>query len=513
MSKPEFDHSYRRLGGIFFDEQQLKPVRNPQLLLWNNDLAAEIDWSGDPYSNPSLINGLAGSEPMPGTRPIATVYAGHQFGHYNPQLGDGRALLLGEWIDSKGRRVDIQLKGSGPTKYSRGGDGRSPIGPVVREYLVSEAMRALGVPTSRALAAIGTGESVIRNRIEPGAILTRVTSSHLRIGTVQYFASTLRGNGLMEIVDYAVNRHFHTESRKPQKFNIGSEFVKSDIQGDQKRPHSTAAEILLKCVAHRFARLVSRWQVLGFVHGVLNTDNALLCGETIDYGPCAFMDEFNPKACFSSIDRQGRYAWPNQPSIMHWNLAVLAECLIPLLHDDEKIARKKAQVIVDGYPTQFHRSHQNLLASKFGLDTIHDRDQALIKHFQDILEKEQLDYTLSFRWLAETANQTVDHSPLPELYQPSETLTRWVNIWNDRRAKNEGDMDGLCQKMLSVNPALIPRNHLVQKAIEDAESGDMGFFKRAADRWKQPFVWDREDLEWGKLPEEHERVIQTFCGT
>ena len=282
-SVPGFDHSYARLGGLFSTPQQLDPVSEPRLIFWNEGLAEQLGWPADPISNPHQLAALAGNQLLTNSQPIATVYAGHQFGQYNPQLGDGRALLLGEWITPTGRRVDIQLKGAGPTPYSRGGDGRAPLGPVVREYVVSEAMAALGVPTSRALAAVATGERVFRNRAEPGAILTRVASSHLRVGTIQFFATTRGGEGLKDLVDYVVARHFAT----------------SDGDADAK-----PAIKLLEGVCQHFARLVAHWQALGFVHGVLNTDNALLCGETIDFGPCAFMDHFDPQATFSSIDRQ-----------------------------------------------------------------------------------------------------------------------------------------------------------------------------------------------------------------
>ncbi len=314
-----FEHTYAGLGPAFSTPQAPDPVSEPQLLLWNQALADTLGWSGDPQSDPTQLAALAGNTPLPNSHPIATVYAGHQFGQYNPQLGDGRATLLGEWLTPSGARFDIQLKGAGPTAYSRSGDGRSPIGPVIREYLVSEAMHTLGVPTTRALAAVSTGEPVIRNQIEPGAILTRVASSHLRVGTVQYFAMTRGGDDLATLVDYLVERHFSTAAE-------------ADDQ--------PAAVTLLDGVCEHFARLVAHWQVLGFVHGVLNTDNALLCGQTIDYGPCAFMDHFDPKACFSSIDRQGRYAWPNQPGIMHWNLAVLAECLLPHINEDPEAAQQ-----------------------------------------------------------------------------------------------------------------------------------------------------------------------------
>ena len=493
---PGFDHSYANLGKAFSTPQPPDPVSQPSVMLWNEDLAASLGWVGDPRSQPQFLQALAGNQPLPDSKPIATVYAGHQFGQYNPQLGDGRATLLGEWVDPQGNRFDIQLKGAGPTAYSRGGDGRSPIGPVIREYVVSEAMHALGVRTSRALAAISTGEPVIRNRVEPGGILTRVASSHLRVGTIQYFAMTRGGDELAPLVDYIVSRHF------------------SETAGDpQSASHPTAAVTLLDGVCQHFARLTSHWQVLGFVHGVLNTDNALLCGETIDYGPCAFMDHFDPQACFSSIDRQGRYAWPNQPGIMHWNLAVLAECLLPLIHDDDETAKHTAQEIIDQYPARFHAHHQHWLAAKLGLDRLNEPDHSLIQRFHDILASHELDFTLAFRWLTEVANESLQHSPLPELFSAPGELSDWAEDWQRRRQLNTGDPEDVTRAMQWVNPAIIPRNHLVQRGIDLAEKGEVDWVERLVRRGRKPFEWQADDLEWARPPHEDERVTRTFCGT
>jgi uncharacterized protein YdiU (UPF0061 family) len=351
-------------------------------------------------------------------------------------------------------------------------------------------MSALGVPTTRALAAISSGDPVYRNRLEPGAVLTRVASSHLRVGTVQYFAMTRSGEGLAELVDYVVQRHF------------------SDRQDDQN-----AALTLLDGVCAHFANLVSHWQVLGFVHGVLNTDNALLCGETIDYGPCAFMDHFDPTASFSSIDRQGRYAWPNQPGIMHWNLAVLAECLLPLIDTDPTVAQQQAQAVVDRYAQRFHHLHQSRLAAKLGLDTVKEADGTLVQAFHDVLASERLDFTLAFRWLTEYGNDTVAHSPLPELFHAPTALTDWAQNWQARRKENTGDTEALNAAMRNANPVVIPRNHLVQRAIELAEAGELDWIHAWVARAQTPFAWDGNDLEWARPPSEEERVTQTFCGT
>ena len=493
---PGFDHSYARLGRLFSTPQTLDPVSNPSLLFWNRPLAEQLGWPGDPLKDPQQVLGLAGNQLLTDSEPIATVYAGHQFGQYNPQLGDGRATLLGEWITPTGQRFDVQLKGAGPTPYSRGGDGRAPIGPVVREYVVSEAMSALGVPTSRALAAVATGESVIRNRVEPGAILTRVASSHLRVGTIQFFAMTRGGEGLESLVNYAVARHF-------------AESTHQRITTVEANPAIT----LLEGVCHHFAKLVAHWQVLGFVHGVLNTDNALLCGETIDFGPCAFMDHFDPQATFSSIDRQGRYAWPNQPGIMHWNLAVLAECLLPLIDDSEESARQIAQTVVDQYPEIFHAHHQSRLAAKLGLDGIQATDASLVQAFHAALAEEKIDFTLAFRWLTEYANESLEHSPLPELFTAPKSLQDWAEEWTERRKQNTGDQHLITANMYHVNPAIIPRNHLVQRAIDAVESGSIEWAQALVDRVSSPYEWQTGDEEWARAPSEAERVTRTFCGT
>ena len=489
-----FDHSYAALGSPYSSPQALLPVTDPRLLAWNEGLASELGWRGDPRIDHDLLAALAGNELLSGSQPVATVYAGHQFGSYNPQLGDGRATLLGEWLTPAGRRVDIQLKGAGPTPYSRGGDGRSPIGPVVREYLVSEAMHALGVPTSRSLAAVATGDSVVRNRIEPGAILTRIASSHLRIGTIQFFAMTQAGEGLESLVDYVCRRHF-------------SDALETAGQGESR------AQILLQEVGERLAKLVVYWQGLGFVHGVLNTDNALLCGETIDYGPCAFIDHFDPNACFSSIDHHGRYAWSNQPAIMHWNLAVLAECLLGLIDADLEHASHTAQSIVDRFAETFRLAHLDKLAQKFGLDEVREKDLPMIQHFHDLLAEHQLDLTLSFRWLTEMARQSSDNTPLAELYSAPDPLKAWSREWTLRRLANRADSEAIEADMVRANPVVIPRNHLVQHAIERAEAGDTSFMARANRRWYNPFDWQHGDQDWARAPESHERVMRTFCGT
>jgi len=467
-------------------------VTGPDWLAWNESLAAEIDWPVEWRHTQAALDALAGNNVLDGMDPAATVYAGHQFGSFNPQLGDGRALLLGEWVNTAGKRFDIQLKGAGPTPYSRGGDGRSPVGPVVREYLLSEAMFHLGVPTTRALAAVTTGDRVIRNQIEQGAILTRVASSHLRIGTVQYFAMTERGEGLETLVNYVAQRHYPETSR-----------------GDSLSETQAAARSLLSGMGKRLASLVARWQSIGFIHGVLNTDNMLLCGETIDYGPCAFMDNFTANKVFSSIDTGGRYAYANQPAIAHWNLSILAQCLLPLLDDSEESALRFAQGVVDAFPQQYTDVYSGLLAAKFGFDSISAADQPLIDGFFTLLEENQHDFTLAFRWLTEAATGNLDHTPLPELFIPSPALEAWHSTWATRADCSERALERMAQS----NPVVIPRNHLVARAITQAEQGDKTLMTSLGGRWQAPFHWEKNDTEWAACPKKDEEIHRTFCGT
>ncbi|MGD2008776.1 MAG: YdiU family protein [Cellvibrionales bacterium] len=487
-----FDHSYRELGDPYSTPCTGTPVTGPDWLAWNESLAAEIDWPVEWRHTQAALDALAGNNVLDGMDPAATVYAGHQFGSFNPQLGDGRALLLGEWVNTAGKRFDIQLKGAGPTPYSRGGDGRSPVGPVVREYLLSEAMFHLGVPTTRALAAVTTGDRVIRNQIEQGAILTRVASSHLRIGTVQYFAMTERGEGLETLVNYVAQRHYPETSR-----------------GDSLSETQAAARSLLSGMGKRLASLVARWQSIGFIHGVLNTDNMLLCGETIDYGPCAFMDNFTANKVFSSIDTGGRYAYANQPAIAHWNLSILAQCLLPLLDDSEESALRFAQGVVDAFPQQYTDVYSGLLAAKFGFDSISASDQPLIDGFFTLLEENQHDFTLAFRWLTEAATGNLDHTPLPELFIPSPALEAWHSTWATRADCSERALERMAQS----NPVVIPRNHLVARAITQAEQGDKTLMTSLGGRWQAPFHWEKNDTEWAACPKKDEEIHRTFCGT
>ncbi len=490
-----FDSSYRRLGDAYSVLCAATPVSQPQWMAFNHSLAQAMDWPQEWRETDEALSALAGNSILTGSTPYATVYAGHQFGSYNPQLGDGRALLLGEWCTKNGKRLDVQLKGAGRTPFSRGGDGRSPIGPVVREYLLSEAMAALGVPTTRALAAVATGDPVLRQGPEPGGILTRVASSHLRIGTIQYFAMSKGGDGVAELVNHITSRHFQEELEQSSAANPGT------------------TQVLLKAVCKRLASLVAQWQSLGFIHGVLNTDNMLLCGETVDYGPCAFMDNYAADRVFSSIDTGGRYAFQNQPGIVHWNLSVLAQCLLPLMHDDEEKALQAAQHAIDLFPRLFSDTHGALLARKFGLGSFRESDRALVDKFFKALAEGNLDFTLAFRWLTEVAGGTLDHTPLPELFKPSVALLTWLEDWRATRGQRGADNETTLGQMQEANPVVIPRNHRVAEAISAAELGDYRPISDYHNRWQTPYEWGPDDTWYAASPEPEARITRTFCGT
>ena len=489
-----FEHSYHSLGSDYVTPTVATPVSAPKWLAWNTQLAEQLGWPEHWGHNDSTLNTLAGNTQFEGSKPGAAAYAGHQFGNYNPQLGDGRAILLGEWRRPDGQLLDIQLKGAGPTPYSRGGDGRSPIGPVVREYLMSEAMYALGIPTTRALAAVATGDPVYRQQLEPGAILTRVAKSHIRIGTVQFFAMTRQGAGLNELVTYVTERHYLGALEKARQLD----------------PEATHAQVLLNEVTRALASLVAHWQALGFIHGVLNTDNMLLCGETVDYGPCAFMDTFAAGQVFSSIDTGGRYAFGNQPGIVHWNLSVLAQCLLPLLNEDQDKALASAQDSVDQFPSLFTEIYSARLAAKFGLDAMRETDHALIEGFFSQLEKDKLDFTLAFRWLTEVANASLEGTILEELFIPSDGLLNWQEQWSQRR---DQATPASSTRMKKANPVVIPRNHWVAQAISSAEEGDTELMETLHSRWQDPFIWQAADAKFAAAPSNEQIVHRTFCGT
>lgn len=470
-----FDNTYARLPERFFASVRPETVSAPELLAWNEPLAHKLgfdDLSGDPSR---LAQIFSGNELPPDAFPIALAYAGHQFAHFVPQLGDGRAVLLGEVVADDGARFDIQLKGSGRTPFSRGGDGKSALGPVVREYLVSEAMHALGVPTTRALAAVRTGDMVMREGAQPGGVFTRVAASHLRVGTFQYFAAQDDRDGVKALADYAIQRHY---------------------------PHAVEAErpylALFDEVVGAHARLVAHWMSLGFIHGVMNTDNTSISGETIDYGPCAFMDEFRSDKVFSSIDRFGRYAYANQPAIAHWNLARLAECL--LLIDQPVEAYEQA---LDTYPQRYENHHLALMRPKLGLTTEAVDDGALIEAWLSHLQEHELDFTLSFRRLAECLNASTDEP----------TFGEFEARWRHRLAAQPTDPAEQRALMNRSNPRYIPRNHRIEEAIRGAVKNDLTVFEELQQILADPFQKDPSLDDYATPPKPQERVLQTFCGT
>lgn len=489
MSIP-FDNSFAALGSPFSRAQAPVPVEKPALIRVNTGFARQLGIDPAWLASDDGIQVLAGNRVAEGSEPVAAAYAGHQFGHFNPQLGDGRAVLLGEVIDGAGHRYDLQLKGSGQTHWSRGGDGRSPLGPVIREYLVSEAMAALGVPSTRVLAAVTTGERVVRDGIQPGAILARVASSHLRVGTMQYFAAREDRDSLASLVSYVLERHY------PEKTITGK-----------------PAMALLEAVIAAQAALIARWQLLGFVHGVMNTDNMLLCGETVDYGPCAFMEEYHPETLFSSIDQQGRYAYCNQPGIAHWNLARLAEALIPLINDDSDAAVEEAKTALQRFPVLFEEAYQAGLATKLGLTQMSDADNTLADNLFAALQEDKADFTLAFRFLADTINPDATNAGAGQLFVPGQKLLEWLPAWMQRQQSEPTLARERQLRMFAASPAFIARNHLVQRAIEHGESGDFALFQRLLERLGDATSYTSEDQDLAMPAKSDERVTRTFCGT
>ncbi|MGB1006607.1 MAG: protein adenylyltransferase SelO, partial [Thalassobaculaceae bacterium] len=425
---------------------------------------------------------------LPGATPLAMAYAGHQFGNWVPQLGDGRAILLGEVVDPQGRRRDIQLKGAGPTPFSRMGDGRAAIGPVLREFIVSEAMAALGVPTTRALAAVATGEEVFRERPLPGAVLTRVASSHIRVGTFQFFAARQDLDALGRLADHVIARH-------------------DPAAADSDTPYRA----LLDGVVARQAALLAKWMAVGFIHGVMNTDNMSIAGETIDYGPCAFMDHFHPETVFSSIDQGGRYAYINQPGIAQWNLACLAQALVPLLDGDQDRAVATAKEALDRFPALFESAYLEAMAAKLGIPDAAADDLVLVGDWLRLLTDHQADFTTAFRRLGQVSVTADDSEPLSALFGDGDDLRVWLARW---RARLAGTEDATRQAAMdAVNPCYIPRNHLVEAALGAAEAGDLTPFEDLLAVLRQPYTEQPGRARHAAPPAAEEVVRQTFCGT
>ncbi len=472
MTAPRFDNQYATLPERFYTRMPPTPVPAPALFQLNDSLAVQLGLDADWLRSDAGIAMLAGNETPPGSAPLAQVYAGHQFGGWSPQLGDGRALLLGEVTAPDGSHWDIQLKGSGPTPYSRAGDGRAWLGPVMREYLVSEAMHALGVPTTRALAAVTTGQDVLREARFPGAILTRVASSHIRVGTFQYFAAQQDQEALSALLGFAIRRHY-------------PDLTEDDALG------------FLTEVVHAQAALVAHWMGLGFIHGVMNTDNCHVGGLTIDYGPCAFMDAYDPRKVFSSIDQFGRYAYGAQPEILVWNLAQLASALLPLIDSDTDRAVEKAQAVLHQFGPDYTQAWQKVFFAKIGLTSGGEGEIALVQDLLTRMAENQADFTLTFRGLH-------DGTARDQFVDPT-AFDAWSDVW---QAKNPDA--GL---MARTNPSLIPRNHQIEAAIQEALRGDNTRFERLNAALARPFDAAPEDADLRAPPAEQEQVRQTFCGT
>ncbi|MEL6645052.1 MAG: YdiU family protein [Pseudomonadota bacterium] len=470
-----FDNSYARLPAQFFTRLAPEPVSAPALIKVNEGLAHELNLHPLDLESPAGIAMLAGNAIPTGADPLAQVYAGHQFGGWSPQLGDGRAILLGEVIDRNGQRRDLQLKGSGRTPYSRMGDGRAWLGPVLREYIVSEAMHALGIPTTRALAAVTTGEIVLREGPMPGAVLTRVAASHIRVGTFQYFAARQDVASLRALADHARQRHY---------------------------PDAETALDLLDAVIAAQARLVAAWMGVGFIHGVMNTDNTTISGETIDYGPCAFMDTYHPEQVYSSIDQFGRYAYNKQPDILIWNLAQLATALLPLIDDNRDAAVEKATASVHRFPALFQAAWLETFGRKIGLQQVEDEDAALIHDLLDRMAQGQADFTNTFRALGTAAARDQFLDPL--------AYVAWEKQWSARHARDPGDTMAL---IAAANPAVIPRNHRIEQAIQAGVAGDYAPFERLVAVLATPFDDAPDAVDLTRPPAESEVVHQTFCGT
>jgi len=485
-----FDNSYARLPENFYQRLHPTPVVAPRLIRLNEPLANELGLDPAWLSSANGIAMLSGNAVADGSTPIAMAYAGHQFGNFVPQLGDGRAILLGEVIDRHGVRRDIQLKGSGPTRFSRQGDGRAALGPVLREYVVSEFMAAAGIPTTRALAAVATGETVWRETGLPGAVLTRVAASHVRIGTFQFFAARRDLEALRRLADYVIARHYPHTAQTANPYRA-----------------------LLDEVVARQAALVAQWLLIGFIHGVMNTDNMSVAGETIDYGPCAFMDAYHPSTVFSSIDRGGRYAFGNQPRIAQWNLARFAETLLPVLAESEDIALQQAQESIEAFVPQFQTVYGNGLSRKLGFCQGSPDTLELAQELLAAMAANAADYTLVFRRLADAAENPEADAKVGELFADPGAYGAWAGKWRKQMALDGVDGKARAKTMRAVNPLFIPRNHRIEQVISAALGGDFTPFEELLTVLTRPFDDQPEHADYAKAPASEEIVQQTFCGT
>ncbi len=489
MNPFNVQHSLAKLGSPFAVACTPSAASAPQWLAFNTQLAAQLNLPEKYWQTEQGLAIFSGNTVPEWAQPVAHAYAGHQFGQFVPQLGDGRALLLAEVRDSSGNLMDIQLKGAGQTPFSRRGDGRAPLGPVLREYLVSEAMHALGVPTTRALAAVLTGDWVQRETAEPGAVFTRVAASHIRIGSFQYVATHGDHAQLQHFADYVIARHY---------------------------PDCTTAEnpylALLTAVVTAQAKLIAKWMSLGFIHGVMNTDNMSIAGETIDYGPCAFMDSFNPAQVFSFIDRQGRYAWGNQPRIASWNLARLAECLLPLINPESELAVSQATAALTDFNALNEAEFLRLMANKMGLLQATAADEPLIRDYLNLMSANYADFTLAFRLLSQSLADA--NTGAATLFADQQGWHNWALRWQQRINEQGIALNEVQQQMDATNPALIPRNHQIAAAIEQAtNAGDLSLFNRLHNALSTPFSLDESNTDFALAPTPQQCISNTFCGT
>lgn len=509
-----FDNSYAALPPRFYEKLAPTQVQAPELIRINSSVANLLDLDINWLQSEAGVAMCAGNHVPAGAEPLAMAYAGHQFGGWSPQLGDGRAILLGELQGSDGQRYDLQLKGAGRTPFSRGGDGRAWLGPVMREYIVSEAMATLGIPTTRALAAVTTGEQVMREGMMPGAVLTRVARSHIRVGTFEFFAARKDTDALKQLADYAIAR-FYPEC------------------ADHTQPYVS----LLQSILQKQATLVAAWQWLGFIHGVMNTDNMNISGETIDYGPCAFMDNYQAGKIFSSIDQRGRYAYSNQPSAAQWNLAVLAQCLIPLIQEnesDEACAIEKAQAVIDDFPGIYQKAFLAGMQRKLGLESPEEDDLLLGSELLELMESGEADFTLTYYWLYKIACSS-SSTPMPveaksnwlQLFNAQKPAQQWLERWHTRLARNTAKASSAPESWLEImrlsNPAIIPRNHNIEIAIQEAvNSNTYTAFDELLNACSQPYAdatqdetanGDKTRLRLMQPPKPGEVVTMTFCGT
>lgn len=475
-----FDNTYSKLSNTFKEEVKPTPVHNPELVVLNDQLAKDLNLDFSKIEKKDLSQIFSGNTLPKGSTTIAQAYAGHQFGHFT-MLGDGRAVLLGEHLVNNTNRYDVQFKGSGRTSFSRSGDGRAVLGPMLREYIISEAIHALKIPTTRSLAVVKTGEKVVRENLLPGAILTRVASSHIRVGTFQYIAAKQNIDDLNTLVDYTINRHY------------------PEIQSSKNK-----ALDLLNLVMERQCKLVVNWMRVGFIHGVMNTDNMTISGETIDYGPCAFMDHYNPKTVFSSIDQLGRYSFSNQPPITKWNLSRFAECLIPLIDKDEDKAIQLATEIIDNFQNIYEEKWLNMMRDKLGLFGNNKDDKKLIDDLLTWMEKNKADYTNTFCYLMniKIANNS--------LYNDKDFIN-WSNEWQNRISINDNSKEKSLELMKETNPVIIPRNHKVEEALKAANENNLEVMNKMLSKFDNPYN-EQKDIEDYQLPSLDDNY-QTFCGT